>query len=219
MELFLPHIAVAFGFAPSFSDMRALSFSLDWLFVPNFGPELSIHMLESLKEKTGLGNLDFDRFTEVTSSGIPLDPTTFEVFSVDNYLSEIQFALDLAPSVEFAAPSFRSADLFDALFPTSIPTIKSFGAFVKKEIMSKIQLALEGLFDAKVNVPTSGLSVDQVSFGADGIILGVYTERNNRLFPPMVDVDVVQVNPLIASYLSIQKSSSLSFVSLCFVGV
>ena len=52
VELFLPHIAVAFGFAPSFSDMKAVSFSLDKLFMPNFGPGLSLKMLDSLKLKS-----------------------------------------------------------------------------------------------------------------------------------------------------------------------
>jgi hypothetical protein len=51
VELFLPHIAVAFGFAPSFSDLKALSFSLDMLFMPDFGADLSIKMLGSLKSK------------------------------------------------------------------------------------------------------------------------------------------------------------------------
>ena len=204
MEIFLPHIAIAYGFATSFSDKRAISFTLGQLFVPNFGPELSLNVLNSLKAKQELNGV-FDRFTELTISGIPLDPTTFEIFSVNNYLPEIQFALDLAPAVEFAASNFQAADLFDALFPTSIPTVKSFGAFVKKEIMSKIRLALDGLFDAKVNVPTIGLSVDEVTFGVDGINLGVYTEHNNRLFPPVVDLDVVQVSQYLATFLVKQQ--------------
>lgn len=195
--MFLPHIAVAYGFAPSFSDMKALSFSLDKLYEPNFGPGLSLKMLDSLRAKADLNGV-FDRFTDFTPSGMPLDPTTFEVFDIRNYLPEIQFSLDLAPSVDFAAPNFRPSDLFDALFPTLIPTIKSFGLFIKKDIISKIQLALDGMFDAKVNVPTLGLSVNQTSFGVDGIDLGMYTERNNRLFPPKIDIDTVQVSILSA---------------------
>ena len=54
VELFLPHIAVAFGYAPSFSHPKALSFSMDKLFMPNFGPDLSIKMLDSLKLKSDL---------------------------------------------------------------------------------------------------------------------------------------------------------------------
>ena len=123
-----------------------------------------------------------------------MDGSTFEVFDVTKYLPEIQFALDLAPSLNFAASNFRASDIFDALFPTSIPTIKSFGVFIKKTIMSKIQLALDGLFDAQVDIPTTGLSVDRVSLGVDGINLGAYTESNNKLFPPMVDVDAVKAS-------------------------
>ena len=191
--MFLPHLAVAYGFAPSFSDSRALSFTLDMLFQPNFGPDLSVKLLDSLMTNIDL-NGAFDRFTSFTLSGIPLDPITFEVFDVKNYLPEIQFSLDLAPSVNFAAPNFRASDLFDALFPTSIPTIKSFGSFIKKNIMSKIRLALDGLFDAKVDIPTIGLSVDEISFGVDGFNIGTYTEFNNKLFPPMIDVDAVQAS-------------------------
>ena len=193
VELFLPHIAIAFGFASSFSDIKALSFSLDKLFTPDFGLDVHLKILDSLKAKVDL-NGEFDRFTDVTLSGIPYDPVTFEIFDIDFYLPEIQFALDLAPSVNFAAPSFRTPDLFDALFPASIPTVKSFGSFIKKKIISKIRLALDGLFEAKVNIPTTGLSVDEVSFGVDGINLGNYTEFNNKLFPPMIDVDVVQAS-------------------------
>ena len=174
-------------------------------------------MLDSLKGKEDLNGV-FDRFTDVTLPGIPFDPVTFEVFDIHSYLPEIQFALDLAPSVNFAAPSFRTSDLFDALFPTSIPTIKSFGSFVKKNIMSKIRLALDGLFDAKVNIPTTGLSVDEVSFGLDGISLGNYTEFNNKLFPPIIDVDVVQASLLLLFYLFIYSGNSIHFlVSLLLI--
>ena len=165
---------------------------MDGLFAPKFGPDLSIKMLDSLRAKIDLDGA-FDRFTDFTLSGIPLDPTTFEVFDIKSYLPQIQFSLDLAPSVNFAAPNFRASDLFDAIFPTSIPTLKSFGSFIKKNILSKIRLALDGLFDAKVDIPTAGLSVEEVSFGVDGINLGVYTEFNTELFPPMVDIDVLQV--------------------------
>ena len=196
VELFLPHIAVAFGYASSFSHPKALSFSMDKLFMPNFGPDLSIKLLDSLRENVNLNGV-FDRFSGFSVSGIPMDPDTFEVFDIENYLPELQFSLDLAPKVEFAAPNFRASDLFDAVFPTSLPTLQSFISFMKKDIMSKIQIALDGLFEAKVNVPTAGLSVDAVSFGEDGINLGEWTEFNNKLFPPMINVDVVQVSILL----------------------
>ena len=225
--MFLPHLAVAFGFAPSFSDSRALSFSLDKLFKPNFGPGLCVNLLDSLRANVDLDGA-FDRFTSFTLSGIPYDPVTFEVFEVNSYLPEIQFALDLVPSVNFAATNFHASDLFDALFPTSIPTIKSFGSFIKKNIMSKIRLALDGLFDAKVDIPTIGLSVDEVSFGVDGFNIGTYTELNNKLFPPMIDVDVVQVSLVLLLFFvylycqgGIAKNNVSSFIisPFCLLGV
>ena len=197
VELFLPHLAVAFDFASSFSDIEALSFSLDKLYGSStFQFDLNIQMLKSLQSKLDLKVL-FNRFSGFSASGIPMDPITFEVFNIDNYLPEIQFSLDLAPSIDFAAPNFRGSDLFDAMFPTAFPTLQSFILFIKKNIMSKIQLALDGLFDAKVDVPTTGLSVDEVDFGVSGPNLGEWSEFNNELFPPMIDVDVVQVSILL----------------------
>ena len=199
---------------------------MDMLFTPNFGPDLSVKLLDSLMKKTEL-NGAFDRFSGLSLSGLPMDPGSFEVFDIENYLPEIQFSLDLAPSVDFSAPSFSAADLFDALFPTSLPTVKSFGSFLKKNIMSKIQLALDGLFDTKVNVPTTGLSVDEVTFGIHGVNLGVYSDINNKLFPPMIDVDAIQVSliPLfffvfILSTYNVSSSiifTILPFRSLCLI--
>jgi hypothetical protein len=193
VELFLPHLAVAFGFAPSFSDPKALSFSVDMLFMPKFGPTLSTELLGILRGNVNLNGL-FDRFSDFTQTELPMDPITFEVFNIDSYLSEIQFSLNLAPSVSYAAPNFRASDLFDALFPTSIPTTKSFGLFVKKEILSKIRDAIGGLFDARVEISTIGFTVDEASFGENGFKIGEYSEFNNRLFPPMIDVDALQVS-------------------------
>lgn len=168
------------------------------LFVPNFSPNLSIKMLDFLQGNINLAGL-FDRFSGFSISGIPMDPITFEIFDVETYLPELQFALDLAPSINFAAPNFRVSDLYDALFPTGIPTIKSFVSFIKKHILSKISASLDGLFDAQVDVPSAGLSLpdgELPSLGVDGINIGVYTEFNNQLFPPMIDIDAVQVRTL-----------------------
>ena len=212
VELFLPHIAVAFGFAQAFSDNEALSFSLGKLYGSSFFEfDLSIQMLKSLQSKLDLKGL-FNRFAGFSVSGIPLDPVTFEVFDINNYLPEIQFSLDLAPSINFAAPNFRASDLFDAVFPKSFPTVKSFGSFIKKAILSKIRQALSGLFDTKVNIPTIGLSVDDVSFGFDGFSLGNYTEFNNELFPPMIDVDAVQVSVYNFIVYSLEKTVPSQFL-------
>ena len=33
--------------------------------------------------------------------------------------------------------------------------------------------------------------------GVDGVNIGVYTESNNKLFPPMIDIDALKVSKLI----------------------
>ncbi len=186
--MFLPHIAVAYGYAPSFSDPNALSFTMNKLFAPKFGVDLTTRLLTTLQ-----GNIDntFDGFSLIdftTSSG--------EVFDIEKYLPEIQYALKLSPSVDFAASNFQSSDLFDALFPSSIPSVKAMGNFVKKKIIAKITTALEGLFDVGIDVPgvDLGLSVSQPILNGSGASFGVYTEDSTKLFPPVLDVDAVQVN-------------------------
>ena len=177
--------------------------------MPNFGPDLAFNILDSMKSNPDL-NGAFDRFSALSGSGFPLDPITSEVFDINNYLPEIQFSLNFAPSINFVASNFRASDLFDALFPKSFPTVKSFGSFIKKDILSKIRQALSGLFDAKVNIPTIGLSVDDITFGFDGFSLGSYTELNNEFFPPMIDVDAVQVSPFDVADLLPAKDGAIS---------
>jgi hypothetical protein len=178
------------------------------LFEPNFGPDLSVKILESLTANLNLNGV-FDRFNSTSSTGLPMDPITFEVFRVEKYLPEIQFSLKLSPSIDFAASNFRTSDLYDAMFPTSIPTIKSFGAFIKKNILLKISNALNGLFDAKVAIPTEGLTVDAVSLGGEGLNIGVYTEGSTQLFPPVVDIDKVEVRSAFELALFIMWSQGL----------
>jgi hypothetical protein len=45
-----------------------------------------------------------------------------------------------------------------------------------------------------VNVPTAGLSVDEITFGVDGFNMGEYSATNNKLFPPSIDVDALQAS-------------------------
>jgi hypothetical protein len=191
---------------------------LDKLFEPDFGADLTIKMLDSLRANANL-NGAFDRFSSTSITGIPMDPITNEVFQVGNYLRELQFSLDLSPSVNFAASNFRVSDLYDALFPTNGPTLMSFIAFIKKDILDQISATLDGLFDAKVEVPTTGLSRSHrrrlsfsdgevPSLGVDGINIGEYTESNNELFPPMIDIDAVQASSFhhaTISFLTIQR--------------
>lgn len=171
VELFLPHIAVAYGYAPSFSHPKSLSFSMDKLFEPDFGVDLSHKMLSMLKTKLP----SFDRFSDTSSTGMPMD-SEGEVFDVRKYLPDLQFALDLSPSVDFAASMFRASDLYDALFPSgNHQSLKTFGKYVKKNIIAEIMDALNGLFDVKTCVPAIGLTVDEVILGGGGLSLGNYT--------------------------------------------
>lgn len=215
VELFLPQIAVAFGYASSFYDFKAQDFSLNQLFEPDFGPDLSTKLLDSLQGKAEL-NGAFDRFSDATLSGMPMDPETSEVFDVNQYLPEIQFALSLSASAAFAAPSFKASDLYDSLFPSGVPTIKSFEGWVKKNILSSISTSLHGLYDAKVDVPVAGLSIPNdgiPTFGPNGIDIGVYSERNNKLFPPVIDIDSVQVSSAIFR-VTVNLSCHIGLISL-----
>ena len=180
---FIPAIAVAFDYAPSFSDPRAATFSIDDLFTPNFGPVLSGTFLDSLKITPSLLHFNFDRFNATDSeTGLPMDPLTFEIFKVDNYIPQIQVALDLAPSLDLVAPKFSAKDLKESLFPDRIPTIKSMAAFVKNKIVPKITNALDGLFDVEVETP-SGVSAP--TLGGSGLsAVGFNDATNTKLFPP-----------------------------------
>lgn len=83
---FLPALAVAFGRAPSFSDVRAQKFTLDQLFTPTFGPELSNSLLQRIKGVQSF-QLDFDRFDAFDPiSGLPMVSSTKEIFDVNAYL-------------------------------------------------------------------------------------------------------------------------------------
>ena len=188
VELFRPHIAIAFGRASSFADSRASSFSMKDLFTTSFDTPLSSSLLGKLKLKLP----EFGRFSSFDlQTSQPMDPITFEVFDVKNYLPEIQYSLDLTPSIEFAVPTFKAGDIYDALVPDSTLTIKSMGKFVKKKIISKITAKLDGLFSVKLDIPTEGLTIDTPELGAN-ISLGSYSESSTQLFPPTLDVDKVE---------------------------
>ena len=165
-------------------------FSLDMLVKPNIDFSIIFKLLDDLRRK-----INFDGFSDFLN-GIPFNPITFEEFDIDKYLPDIQYALDLTPSINFAVPNFKPSDLYDALFPSNLPTLKSFASWIKKHILEKIRGAIGGLFDAKIDIPTIGLSLPDgklPSLSMDGVNMGVYTRFNNELFPPMIDVDAVQV--------------------------
>lgn len=86
VQYFLPALAVAYGKAPSFDDIRAKKFSTDSLFTPEFGPALSLHLLNKLKDAPSLGGIfsQFDSFDPI--SGLPMVSLTKELFDVTAYL-------------------------------------------------------------------------------------------------------------------------------------
>lgn len=188
MELFRPHLAIAFGHASSFGDNRASSFSLMNLFAPPLDTALS----SSLLNKLTLQLPDFDRFSDLDPmTGRAMDPSSFEIFDVKDYLPELQFALGSSPSIEFAPPTFKASDIFEAFVPDSTLTLKAMGKFVKKKIISKITNVLDGLFSVEVDIPTGGLTNDLPTLGAS-ISLGSYSESSTQLFPPTLDVESVE---------------------------
>lgn len=201
MELFLPHIAVAYGYASSFSDPRALSFDMSQLFEPSFGADLSNRLLSVLQSKL----TSFDQFSSISSTGLPMTPDG-KIFLVQDFLPELQYAFDLSPDVKFSAEGFSAADLYDAIFPSgNVQSLKSFGSFIKKKVVSKISNALNGLFDVTTHVPSVGLTVDEVILDGTGLSLGDYSNSSTQLFPPAIDVDSVQVS----------NSSILIFDAFC----
>jgi hypothetical protein len=191
---FLPALAVAYGIAPSFSDPRAQRFSLDDLFTPNFGPGLSRKLLDRLKGFSSANISDlFGRFSATDSlTGLPMDPDTKEIFKVGSFLAELQVAFNLAPSLNFAAKGFDASSIQEALFPNPVPTLRSFASFIKREIMSKIRAVMD--FSVPVDVIAGGLTVETPTFSANGVDFGNFSVDSTQLFPPSINLDVVQVS-------------------------
>ena len=187
-------IAVAYNFATSFDDPRARSFKLDQLFAPQFGPDLRKNLLDILKGKNISG---FDLFSDFDSLGNPMNPSNKEVFDVEKYLKELQFGLDLSPEVKFSSPAFKSSDILESLYPQSLPSVKGLVQFVKNKLIPQLIGQLKGLFDASLDVPTGGLTVNNAAIGGDGLNLGDYSAQSTALFPPTVDFDQVQASCLV----------------------
>ena len=194
---FLPAIAVAFGKASSFSDKRAIDFSIDDLITPEFGPNLSLRLLDKLKtfdDAPGFQSI-FGRFDGIDSlTGLPMDLSSNELFDVTLYLPEIQVALQLAPSVDLTAQGFGAKDIQNALFPTRVPTVKSLASFIKRKIIPQIRNALD--FDVDVSPSAiGGLTVDTPTLGASGFDFGKFSDTSTQSFPPSADISDVEVCP------------------------
>jgi hypothetical protein len=207
---FLPAIAVAYGKAPSFSDKRATRFSLDDLFTPEFGPDLSTRLLDKLRssDATNFSTIfnGFDTTDQVT--GLPMESATKKLFDVKLYLPEIQVALQLSPSVDLTAKRFMAQNIRDALFPNPVPTVKSFSSFIKRKIIPQIKNALTD-FDLTLSPPSTtaiigsggatggggggGFTLDTPTIGQSGTNFGTFSETSTQLFPPSIDIDSIQV--------------------------
>jgi hypothetical protein len=199
---FLLALAVAYGKAPSFSDVRAQSFSIGDLFTPEFGPSLSASLLEKLQNTNvnapSLASI-FSRFDVVDDiTGLPMVSLTKELFDVNAYLPEIQVALQLAPSVDLTAKNFGANDIQEALFPFPVPTLQSFASFIKRQIIPKITDVLD--FDVSVGTsksPAGGLTLDVPTLSANGLDFGTFSTDSTQLFPPSIDIDDVQVSSMV----------------------
>lgn len=192
VEQFTVLIAVAFGKALRFTDRSAIDFTPSDLFAPKFGLDLQETILAALKQKLPG---DFDRF-EMDGEAF-IDLSTLEIFDVANYLSEIQFAYDIAPSVDFASLNFKLSDLQDALFPNKLPTLRSFADFVKGRIVEFIADKLSGLFATGVDISNGGLTIETPELGGDGLALGSFSPASTRAFPPRISTDSIQVRKLV----------------------
>ena len=193
VEQFLPLIGVAYGRAISFSDQNAQTFSMKSLFAPQFGPDLSNKLLSVLTNRVELNEI-FNRFNGVDShTGKPWDPTTKEIFLPEKFLAEFQYAFDLSTSVALTAGNFHSSDLYAALYPNAMPSVKSFANFVKAQIIKEITTSLDNLFDVDIDISTGGLDIDEAVLGGS-LSLGNFSDASTRLFPPRVSVDEVQVS-------------------------
>lgn len=185
VEEYLPHIAIAFGESWSFHENSALSFTLDELLTPGFGVDVTLKILDALKEKSLPSN--FSRFSGLSKlTNMSVDPLTNEIFNVENYLPEIQVAFDLVPSAEFAAPSFRLADLKELLSP-KVPSVRAFADMIKSRIVKDVREALSGLFSTPVDLP--GFDAFKLG-GNDSDTPGLsWPTDSTRAFTPKISAD------------------------------
>ena len=108
-------------------------------------------------------------------SNMPMDPITYEVFDVRNYLSEIQVAFDIVPAVEVASPNFALAGLISQ---SSFAEIICRNCQIKREVATKVncqgfdEIELGGNVSSSVNTSWPG--------------------KSTRNFPPRLSIDQVQ---------------------------
>lgn len=173
---------MAYGYATTFD--KATSFTIDQLLVPDFNAEAIVLLLNRLKSKNSL----FNRFSS-TENGLPLDPSTKELFRLEKYLPDIQVALNLAVSTDLSALRFGPQDISEALLPNpSFPSLRALADFAKKELLD-----LDLAFTADLDVPPLDISSPTVpTIGPDGFSFGNFSVDSTRLFPPAMDLNSIQ---------------------------
>jgi hypothetical protein len=218
VEDYLPHIAVAFGKSWSFSENSAIDFTLDELLAPDFGFDLTSKVLDALKATQSVSSM-FTRFSDIsTYTGMPMDPVTYEIFNVKNYLSEIQVSFDIVPSPQVASQKFGLADLREVLSP-KVPTLRAFADKMKPKLVNEIGKMLNGLFNTTVNV--SGF--DPIPIGGNTSFPPnlSWSHGSTHVFTPQIRLDKIQGFSFDVE-VGVSDSGLLSLVvplSLNFVGV
>lgn len=185
---YLPHLAIAFGKSFSFQDKSAHHFVLENLFAPDFSANLTYAVLHTLISTLSLPS-NFSRFSAQSKLGMPMDPSTSEVFNVNNYLPSVQLAFGIIPSLEFAVPKFSLADLQETLCPT-FPSLRAFSNSVKSKLVNVVRENLNGLFNTTVNLK----GFDNVKLGGNTLSDQEFSWPigSNKLFTPRMSIDSVQ---------------------------
>lgn len=218
VEDYLPHIAIAFGKSWSFHENSARDFTLENLFAPGFGSDLTLKILDALKSAPSLSS-SFTRFSSVSSyTSMPMDPVTDEIFIVENYLPEIQAVFDIVPSPEFAAPNFGLSDLKELVSPR-VPSLRAFADTIKSKLVREIGKILNGVFQTAVNLP--GFDSTQMGGNLSFPPNLSWPSDSTNVFTPTISLDTIQ-GCSFDLYVGQSESGSLSLdarITLGFTGV
>ncbi len=218
IEDFLPHIAIAFGKSWSFSENSALDFTLDELLAPDYGLDVTLKIMDALKATPTLSSF-FARFSGTSIyTNMPMDPVTYEIFNVKNYLPEVQVSFNLVPSPLLASPNFGLTDLHEFLSP-KVPSLRAFADKMKSKLVAIIAEKLNGLFNTTVSSP--GFGSIQIGGSASFPPSLSWPIGSTNVFTPQMRFDKVQ-GFLFDLEIGVSDSGSLRLVaslSMNFVGV
>lgn len=90
------HLAIAYGYGTSFTDPEVLSFTMDKLFTPSFGHDISKFILKKLQTFDPL-NSKLARFSDVDDvTEMPMDPVVSLIYELPPYsFKKSMLTLDL----------------------------------------------------------------------------------------------------------------------------